>query len=902
MAEILIDPSYLSQGNAAAWDIATYPTYGQAPANCEFSSVSGNTATLTGNTVANPDTFLPSLEQYDYFEIRGAAGANNNGLYQVTANTTTSQVYTVLKIAGEPGDLTPGTETTTVFFGSNTTLGNTDPGVSLSTDATHKSVFFNTYDKTIWLMPDGNVTDKGATFQTLYSFAKDQWKDDPWLIKFDFPFTAITPEQFEIGSGTAAGWTFAADATRTTAAHTGTDGRYTRELLRTSGWSEFNQAGDQTAEYAGVITLGTFDAATDNAYYQQGSDYTDDGTGVAGGPRDFVFSDAVNEAVRTFNYATQTNPTNIAFDSSLNTITRGAGDWVAEGYIVGGRIQVIGAEDAGNVGTYDITAVTTTVVTVSSTSGPSSTGIVVTNATDTAATFAADYRTSLNLFLRANTDVATSKAYAASDLAAIGVTTTTNQAYRFPLTNSSDLNIVTGQTITNDPYANTFIRYLPVNFKARIDTTAVLDFGIVIDNNTYTGSNGSFTSGGTVLTTNAGTEDRGPNDPANFLDGGTLYITYSATNGTNSYGGSTSSSFDGTTYDIASATDTTITIQNGTFPANESTVSYIAVPSTRAQANLQQVYTKVQYLLRQGSDIESSSNTVIGKTADEIMYFVGADVFFGDTDANVPFNPIGAGGSGVFLSDFPISDRPLVNTFDNTGGTAITYPSVITLTIDFNSNLTGDQSELAGTQYSKYWMFFEYTNREVDTTRIDLTNVSGATANLVAIGNTTLFQATADNGESDHFQVGDYIKVNNFADDNNNGVYKILARTSDSDLQVFKVDQKTITAETGTIAVSVDEDPIDTPSSIIVAGQPGSGSAVDNGLFTGDVDAASLTGGYAYTENAQGRKAKNTNANILIRSIGLDTGQFVEITGTIENANRSFSVVAGLERNYSNPV
>ena len=46
-------------------------------------------------------------------------------------------------------------------------------------------------------------------------------------------------------------------------------------------------------------------------------------------------------------------------------------------------------------------------------------------------------------------------------------------------------------------------------------------------------------------------------------------------------------------------------------------------------ATLQEIYTKVQYLLRQDSNINTSGDagSVTGKTANELMYFVGSDLF-----------------------------------------------------------------------------------------------------------------------------------------------------------------------------------------------------------------------------------------------------------------------------------
>lgn len=46
-------------------------------------------------------------------------------------------------------------------------------------------------------------------------------------------------------------------------------------------------------------------------------------------------------------------------------------------------------------------------------------------------------------------------------------------------------------------------------------------------------------------------------------------------------------------------------------------------------ATLQEIYTKVQYLLRQNTDINTggTAGSIIGKTADELMYFVGPDLY-----------------------------------------------------------------------------------------------------------------------------------------------------------------------------------------------------------------------------------------------------------------------------------
>jgi hypothetical protein len=70
--------------------------------------------------------------------------------------------------------------------------------------------------------------------------------------------------------------------------------------------------------------------------------------------------------------------TNLNFDTTGDTITRTGGtDFLVDGFRVGQRLIVRTAEDAGNTGTFTITAVTSTVITVSEN--------LTTNATDTQA-------------------------------------------------------------------------------------------------------------------------------------------------------------------------------------------------------------------------------------------------------------------------------------------------------------------------------------------------------------------------------------------------------------------------------------------------------------------------------------------------------------------------------------
>lgn len=149
-------------------------------------------------------------------------------------------------------------------------------------------VTINTTTKKITLNIAGNLSTDGVTLQALYSFLKEEWKNDSALIPFPFPMIAITPEQFEFIND----WEPAADATR--------------KLIRRGGWAEVNAAGSKKREYLGVITLGSIESGH-TVYYAFSSDSS---------KTDFTYSGTVNEAIQTYGDASNGN-----FDKRANTLT-----------------------------------------------------------------------------------------------------------------------------------------------------------------------------------------------------------------------------------------------------------------------------------------------------------------------------------------------------------------------------------------------------------------------------------------------------------------------------------------------------------------------------------------------------------------------------------------------------
>ena len=142
--------------------------------------------------------------------------------------------------------------------------------------------------KTIALTVAGNLSNDGVSGQALYSFLKEEWKNDASLIPYPFPMVSITPEQFEFVEG----WVPANDTTR--------------NLIRSAGWREINASSVLEREYMGIVSLGNIDSS-DTAYYAFSSDTA---------KTDFDFTGTINQAIQTFGDSSNGN-----FDKRSDTLT-----------------------------------------------------------------------------------------------------------------------------------------------------------------------------------------------------------------------------------------------------------------------------------------------------------------------------------------------------------------------------------------------------------------------------------------------------------------------------------------------------------------------------------------------------------------------------------------------------
>lgn len=181
-------------------------------------------------------------------------------------------------------------------------------------------------------------------------------------------------------------------------------------------------------------------------------------------------------------------------------------------------------------------------------------------------------------------------------------------------------------------------------------------------------------------------------------------------------------------------------------------------------ATLQEIYTKVQYLLRQSTDINSavtnSAGTVIGKTANDLMYFVGPDLYC---------------RQGVFIQNL---DPNFLNNiyFIDDNGVARQYNYAAAGTLNFNSFLTQ-----GGTGYYRMYITDSVTGTDDYGTATAITlndkdgNPIAGTITGSSIGFTFAYDTNTQGGRSVFTSPGGDVPVTVVA--GNKGVAKPVVAT-----------------------------------------------------------------------------------------------------------------------------
>lgn len=275
--------------------------------------------------------------------------------------------------------------------------------------------------------------------------------------------------------------------------------------------------------------------------------------------------------------------------------------------------------------------------------------------------------------------------------------------------------------------------------------------------------------------------------------------------------------------------------------------------------SIENIYMEIQRRLRQTTDIDDGAGVVTGKTADLLLTFVG------DTLVT---------STGVFIDNLDPADLNSVDFYD-TGGTLVRYPFVAAGVLTFNDNLTNDGAAIyrvfftdddlgdnAGADFGTSSAVLVYSNDTVE----DATDIS------FSAGVNTISASTSDLSDITAWR---FIYVSGSA--SNDGFYTVTAATGDL-LSVRETLVEEAEAE-GTVDIFE--------------------------LISGDVTGQTgVSFTYDYDFNTQrGQASSGTAVPVTVVGIGLGTAQYVSSTGTISRSNaNTLSLVAALERNYSNPA
>ena len=134
-----------------------------SPSDAAWGTPTGNTVTITGTAS------LPTIPAGAYFEVRDHSTPANNGLYVETGGTPTTSSITADHLTDTP--VTAVAEAVS-FYG---------------TTAVPLSIMYDTKQKHVWLVEQGNLSADGVTMLAVHSRFKDDWKADSTLIPIPFP-------------------------------------------------------------------------------------------------------------------------------------------------------------------------------------------------------------------------------------------------------------------------------------------------------------------------------------------------------------------------------------------------------------------------------------------------------------------------------------------------------------------------------------------------------------------------------------------------------------------------------------------------------------------------------------------------------------------------------------------
>jgi len=279
--------------------------------------------------------------------------------------------------------------------------------------------------------------------------------------------------------------------------------------------------------------------------------------------------------------------------------------------------------------------------------------------------------------------------------------------------------------------------------------------------------------------------------------------------------------------------------------------------------NAEDIYQRIQYLLKEDADIDTGAGLVVGKTAPSLLRFVGDTMY-------TEFFTITPTG-GTYIDAFQGDDiNRLVFVTDNPD-LSRTYPYTAVLTLNFGDNLVADGE-------SKYWVYFTDTpTADYGTSNALLVRTTTTVATCAVARTLTTVSLTA--ADAHGLSAEDCVEVTGIT---------ALASGYEGQWVVASTPSNYIFTYESTVS----------SSEAYASDETGDVYKLMSELVRGNT---SLQRSYDYDQNVQGDRTPATQAAITCVSLGLTGAQFVKATGTIERSiSNAVSLVSALERNYQN--
>lgn len=313
------------------------------------------------------------------------------------------------------------------------------------------------------------------------------------------------------------------------------------------------------------------------------------------------------------------------------------------------------------------------------------------------------------------------------------------------------------------------------------------------------------------------------------------------------------------------------------------------------------IYTTIQYLLRQTTDIDNQSGVAVtGNTADELVTFVGETLK--TIQATNPEQVDSAGSpikTGVYIDNYALTDKNSLE-FTNDANTTEKFPFSATVTLQFNENLVNDPA-------SKYYLFYKDLGSGVafgtsNALLVKSGNAAGSGTDVTGFIHSTAATATGNND-------GTVATVTTVSGESTLTLANVTLAASPAFVgKVIRITAPTNIAGSYYITAH-------TTSTITVDGAfegSNTAQAITYQIYDKNVDAngnGNIQFSYDYDQDTAGGnrtagEASPTSENqVVFVCLGLDNAQYVKTENLLERtANKTIPITAPLERNYADPV